>query len=324
MSPEDGEVCSVGAGAERLTASGWAGDRNGFVVMDETLALGAHALPSISKGALLPCIQVLSGSAAGLIRSIEGSEIVLGRQGSCQLALADPGVSRRHARLFLQEGAVWIEDLASTNGTHVGNKRISQEALQDGDLILVGPTMAKFGYLSVAELELAERMFVSATRDHLTRALNRGSFMDRIEQEITIGNRQGSSFSLVMLDADHFKKINDLHGHPAGDTVLRELCNIIRSTCRLEDVVGRYGGEEFLVLLRNISLEGACAMAERIRRAVEVYTVKLENGVEIVFTVSLGVATWSKGRTSGELIAASDGALYVAKQSGRNCVRQAE
>ena len=148
--------------------------------------------------------------------------------------------------------------------------------------------------------------------------------MERVEQEITIGNRQGSSFSLVMLDADHFKKINDLHGHPAGDTALRELSNVIRSTCRLEDVVGRYGGEEFMVLLRNISLEGACVMAERIRRAVEIHGVKLESGVEIALTVSLGVSTWRNGQTSGELIAASDGALYVAKQSGRNCVRQAE
>ncbi len=286
----------------------------------------------------LPCLQVLSGSSAGLLYRL-AQPLVIGRDPASDVPIDDPGVSWRHARLTPDTEQVFLEDLDSTNGTYVGNDPVTRQHLADGDVIVLGPSaLVKFGYLPSEEIELASRLYRSATRDHLTGTLNRGSFLERLLQEVSLSQRdshpaeperrqldpeEDTHFSVLMIDVDHFKRINDTYGHPAGDSVLRRLAELLGSGCRFEDVVGRYGGEEFVVLCRNIGPRGAMELAERLRVLVESETFWVPHGEdesELFVTISLGVAAWQPGLTPEQLVSHADEALYQAKAKGRNRV----
>lgn len=136
--------------------------------------------------------------------------------------------------------------------------------------------------------------------------------------------RSGQPVSVLMIDADHFKRINDTLGHVMGDRVLVALSHVIHSVCRTADLAGRYGGEEFAILLPATPMVTAQAVAERLRRAVEIEVMQVA-GLEKAVTVSIGIATAEAGLTPVEqLIEQADAAMYAAKRAGRNCVRVAE
>lgn len=177
--------------------------------------------------------------------------------------------------------------------------------------------------LRVAEriLELYGKLYAEATYDRLTGVRNRATIMDYLSEQLQRGTRENSPLSLIVADLDHFKLVNDTYGHPVGDVMLHEAAQRMRVAIRPYDMVGRYGGEEFLVIIPNCGLNEALAIAERIRCSVHAHPVKSQAG-EISMTVSLGVAT-SEGNTDmdpTELISAADKALYHAKKAGRNCV----
>jgi len=176
-----------------------------------------------------------------------------------------------------------------------------------------------FNYLLRYESEAAlER---ASNTDPLTGVSNRRHFMPLLRQEIIRGHRLNHRVSLLMLDIDYFKKINDSHGHPTGDLVIRMLADICRRESRQIDVVARFGGEEFAILLPETALQEAVAVAERIRLAVENTEVKSLGNVELHFTVSIGAAEQPPEDKSEEnLIGIADAALYQAKTSGRNRV----
>ena len=273
-------------------------------------------------------LQVLSGTAAGQIVSLEQDITVMGREPICQVVLSDPGVSRQHARLVKKSANTFVlEDLDSTNGTYLNSEAVTAHSLKDGDRFELGNSVhLKFGLQSSDEVNLAIRLYENATRDGLTRTLNRSSFFEQGYQEISFCKRQNRSFIFIMLDVDHFKNVNDTYGHVTGDAVLRQLANCLRENTRVEDIIGRYGGEEFAVVLRNPNRPAAREMAERLRHNIEVSTIGAphsEGNVELVVTVSLGVATWKPGESLEELIARADAALYQAKLGGRNRVAMA-
>lgn len=160
-----------------------------------------------------------------------------------------------------------------------------------------------------AIFQLAEMSYT----DTLTKVANRRRLMERVEEEITRCRRTNGSFSLLMLDLDHFKMINDQYGHQAGDNVLRECAGALRRTIRVTDFVGRYGGEEFCIILIDTNAVGGCTAAEKIREVVNCLP-------EPMPTVSIGVAEWVTGCTSDMLLSRADKALYEAKTQGRNRV----
>jgi two-component system cell cycle response regulator len=165
--------------------------------------------------------------------------------------------------------------------------------------------------------EQAERL---ATTDGLTGLVNRRTFNAQLERRLREAQRYGRPLSLVLLDIDHFKKVNDGHGHPAGDAVLRGVARIAQSQARDADIVARYGGEEMALVLPETDARGALAIAERIRLAVEKAQHPTEAG-PLRVTLSAGVATWpGGGELPEDLVASADKALYRAKQSGRNRV----
>jgi diguanylate cyclase (GGDEF)-like protein len=173
-----------------------------------------------------------------------------------------------------------------------------------------------------AELQLKQRELQRMTRlDGLTGLYNRSTFVDLARQELARAQRQSSSTTILLLDLDFFKLVNDTWGHPAGDAVLKNVAVVANSTVRVTDLVGRLGGEEFIILLPNTSLEAARRLAEKLRRNLEHSHVAWEKAV-IRTTVSIGVASTSAAEKLDfdHLYSAADKALYIAKEKGRNRV----
>jgi diguanylate cyclase (GGDEF)-like protein len=273
-------------------------------------------------GSQRPWLVVVSGNdSVGKMYPLKDG-ITIGRSPQCDVPLDEDGVSRRHARIEqTADGAVELVDLDSSNGTFINGDAVSRAALRDGDKIQIGPTtILKFSYQDDLDEALQRNLYESATRDPLTRAANRKSFDEALARELAFAGRHARSLSVVAFDVDHFKRVNDTHGHAAGDHVLRRLAEIVAVKIRSEDLFARVGGEEFTLLLRDIEGEGARQCAERLRSAVESATFE-HDGVKIPVTISAGVATWAKGVTGQALLKAADLRLYEAKQGGRNRVR---
>ena len=175
----------------------------------------------------------------------------------------------------------------------------------------------------IAELELQLRM--RASRDALTGMYNRGAIIDILQKELARRARTHEPLSVIFCDMDHFKAINDTYGHQAGDEVLREATRRMSAILRPYDSFGRYGGEELLGVLPNCQLQGALEVAERMRAAVAELVIKTPYG-DVASTVSIGVASVEKQEvvTLGNLLHRADGALYRAKQNGRNCITIAQ
>jgi two-component system cell cycle response regulator len=170
-------------------------------------------------------------------------------------------------------------------------------------------------------LSAREALREQATRDSLTRLWNRNSILEALSRELARAERESSPLGVVIVDLDHFKQINDNHGHPAGDVVLRESARRMQSGVRQYDSVGRYGGEEFLILLPNCGEAESFSQAERLRKQLSQNEIRVDD-ISIRVTASFGVAAAIPGEpwTSEGLIRRADEALYVAKKSGRNRV----
>jgi two-component system, cell cycle response regulator len=164
-----------------------------------------------------------------------------------------------------------------------------------------------------------EQLLYRATHDNLTGVANRGVIMDTLHRERARQTREGGSFGIVLVDPDHFKYVNDTYGHPAGDDVLRETAQRMMACVRPYDSVGRYGGEEFLIIVPSSEAKGTLGLAERIRRAIEAKPM-MANAIPIAVTASLGVtASVSASRVDAqEILRLADAALYRAKERGRN------
>jgi diguanylate cyclase (GGDEF)-like protein len=165
---------------------------------------------------------------------------------------------------------------------------------------------------------LMEQTKLLALTDPLTGLFNRRHTSSVLEQEVARANRYGTPLTLVMCDIDHFKSVNDRFGHNVGDEVIRQVAGLLPERIRRIDLAGRWGGEEFILILPSTATEGAYVVAERIRSAVEVLC-RVDGGLDHV-TVSLGVAEHRRSDKPIELVERADKALYAAKQRGRNCV----
>lgn len=173
-------------------------------------------------------------------------------------------------------------------------------------------------------LEAREEMLYKATHDALTSLLNRGTIVELLARELTRTRRENGCTIAVLGDLDHFKLINDTHGHPVGDEVLREVARRLLGSVRSYDFVGRYGGEEFLLVLNNCDINKAIDRAEEIRAGVCASPINTSRGA-LSMTISVGVIA-SRGRAPEsveEFLCAVDRALYVSKSAGRNCTRLA-
>jgi two-component system, cell cycle response regulator len=268
-------------------------------------------------------LTMLTGSRPGALFTLGSGEMILGRDEELIWRIDDRAVSSRHAKIHRQDGRFVLEDLGSTNGTYVNGEAISRRELRDGDRIQLGEhTLLRVSLQDATEHEAAQRMYEAAVLDPLTGIYNRGHLEAVLVAEFAYAQRHKTALSVIFVDLDHFTAINNRYGHQVGDAVLQDVAQAIRHAIRAEDLVARYGGEEFVLVARGIDLNGALAMAERIRRIIEGVTVPFEETLLRV-TASFGVACFEAATpytSRQELLAAADRAVYRAKASGRNRV----
>jgi|GEM_PF-285490 len=215
-----------------------------------------------------------------------------------------------------------IKDLSSTNGTYVNGELIRQRILTSGDKISIGETILRFSYNDEVEEEYHSRLFTFAATDALTGLYNRRYILNELENQYKIAKRNERTFSLVIIDIDDFKRVNDTFGHPAGDEFLKKFAFVIHHCLREQDIPGRVGGEEFLVILPETNIDGAFRLANRIRERIQ-KTELMYRGSPIKTTISAGVSQHEFNIDSQTLFQLADHALYKAKESGKNMVVKA-
>jgi two-component system, cell cycle response regulator len=268
-------------------------------------------------------LTMLTGLNAGQVFTLDQAETTIGRSKDAHVRVDEAGISRLHARVVrTEDGRFVAEDLHSTNGLFVNGTKVDRVDLGPSDRLQVGPNVVfRFGLLDVEEEQLARQLFESSTRDALTRAFNRKYLAERLSAEVAYAQRHHTNLSVILLDLDHFKRVNDTHGHQAGDAVLRVVAAQVSRLIRAEDVFARYGGEEFVVVVRGIAHPNVALFAERIRKAVEQLQIPVRD-LRLRASVSLGVATLSEcdGPSVESLLQLADERMYQAKVGGRNRV----
>ncbi len=270
-----------------------------------------------------PYLIVLAGGSIGMMHKLRADATTLiGRGLDADVRLEDEGVSRRHAKITLAASAdPVLEDMGSSNGTFVNGERIQKHVLKDGDKVQIGSiSILKFSYQDDFERTFQQQLFDRGIKDGLTNIYNKKYFLDRFDSEYAHARRHKRDLSLLLFDIDSFKNINDSYGHPAGDLVLKELTGIVATTLRTADVFVRYGGDEFIVMMRDIDDAGALVVAQRIRKLTKHYKF-LFGDIAIPVTVSIGIGTLSDDMNdASELVETADKYLYRAKRAGRNCI----
>jgi diguanylate cyclase (GGDEF)-like protein len=262
-----------------------------------------------------------TGPGMGTRYSLGDTPLVLGRGNDCEIRINDHSVSRRHARIQPGADGYYAVDLQSTNGTYVNDVPASMCKLKDGDYLRVGNCIYRFLIGGNVETEYHEEIYRLTIIDALTDIHNKRYFVEFLDRELSRSSRYDRPLSLVMLDIDRFRAINEELGHLGGDFTLRELAARIKGNVRKEELFARYGGEEFAVVLPETTCEGAVRLADRLVMVVNQMPFQYEDKVYPV-TISAGVATTlgEKGITPHDLIGRADDKLYQAKHAGRNRV----
>jgi len=254
---------------------------------------------------------------------LKGKIISIGRDPDNDIYIDEETVSRQHAKIEKKGGKTTIIDIKSTNGTYLNDLRLEpyiEYTLKDGDRIKIGRTIFKYLSGNAIESLYYEEIHKMAIMDGLTGLYNKRYFLETLEKELARAKRYARPLSLIMIDIDFFKKVNDTYGHLAGDHVLKESGEILLSRVRREEIVARYGGEEISILMPETNRSGAGKVAEEMRQRIEAH-VFLFAGKKINITISAGVAEAIEADyDSKEFIKIADTRLYQAKKEGRNKV----
>ena len=290
------------------------------MTMDETIVTSIQNLAEDSNKE--PYLIVVAGTNIGKLYNLSADELVAGRSPDSSIWIEDNTISRKHFKIKKQGASCQIQDLNSTNGTFVNNRRITTSTLSAGDKIQISKdTIIQFDYFDENRKISEQKRYEMGVKDPVTNTFNKSYFLQRISDEFSFSSRQNLPLSILMFDIDYFKLINDKHGHLAGDKVLQELCAAVAKMIRNDDVFCRYGGEEFVIIMRNTACQPAVNLAERIRKKIEECEILYEGNM-IKATISIGVATSidRNFRDYVALIAESDKYLYKSKGFGRNRV----
>jgi diguanylate cyclase (GGDEF)-like protein len=286
----------------------------------QRLSLAKIHLASRAKSAGL---VVIEGMSLGSTYVLDKGTYLIGRSPDAFVHIDNYLVSRFHAELRIDGGdppRCVLRDLGSTNGTLVNDERVAEKLLSDGDKIRVGDHVLKYVYQDEQDLRYHAKVHEMIRYDDLTGLLAKSSFYKELSREISRARRRAYHLSVLMMDIDHFKVVNDTHGHLVGSAVLQQIGVLIRDTFRGEDMSGRYGGEEFVTFFPETTKPDALRGADRFRKRVEEHTFRYRD-VRLNISISIGVATMPEDGDGLEtLIRKADTALYAAKRTGRNRV----
>ncbi|MFI4969845.1 MAG: diguanylate cyclase [Lysobacterales bacterium] len=276
--------------------------------------------PHDTRVAASACLVVLQGQRLGQRIDVGEQALTIGRAPDCEFQIMERSISRQHSRIWREPSGYRIKDLDSTNKTLLNDQPIIEAELKDGDHITIGNCVLKFMERSSVEARYHEEIYQLATMDPLTGLYNRRQFLELLERELARTASHKRPLALLIIDLDHFKSVNDLYGHPAGDVVLKQVAIALNADVREECIVARIGGEEFAAVLPEQDLAQASAFAQRLCTAIAALELSEQAGPRRV-TVSIGVAVWQPGMAAvADLLRAADEQLYRAKQDGRNRV----
>jgi diguanylate cyclase (GGDEF)-like protein len=268
-----------------------------------------------------PALIIYDGDEIGGLHSLTADVTVIGRTAGCDIVIPESRVSRRHAiirRMAAGSNDFELVDLGSTNGTFVDGERVTQMVLQRGHKVAIGGRILKFEVVDKTDIAYQSRIVQMIHLDELTGLLTKRSLFRALEMELIRTERYKHPLSVLMMDLDHFKKVNDTYGHLVGSHCLAEVGALIREATRVTDLNGRYGGEEFVSFLPETDTAAAMIVAERVRETMAGKTFQYHETAYQV-RISIGIATYpSHGMTVESLVQAADTALYRAKSTGRN------
>lgn len=251
---------------------------------------------------------------------LDREEIVLGRGSDCNIQVDRDSVSRRHAKIVHADNAWMVMDLGSTNGSYVNDSPVTTAVLKDGDLLKIGAAIFKFLTGANVETSYHEEIYRMTIVDGLTGVHNKRYFLEFLEREMARCLRHERPLSLIMFDIDHFKVVNDTHGHLTGDYVLKEITKRLAARIRREELLARYGGEEFAAVLPETGRVGALEFGEQIRQIVARDPFEFE-GERFAVTISVGLSVLEgEAMDVASFIKIADDNLYKAKRGGRNRV----
>src|SRR4051812_48531842 len=287
-----------------------------------------HTLLIVIGGCLIGAIQLAIGIALGLwFRRADSTAPAHGKHDLTQASLIAQRLQNLADEMSSSVGEHRSKlDHASqllTSGADTSDESLTELVVDViGDVVRANQNLKSKlhtaeGRLQEQAVEIEAHMSRSLT-DALTGLPNRREFNERLEERMGAWNRRRDVFSLLLLDVDHFKKLNDKFGHLAGDQVLSTIGRVLRGAIRREDAVARFGGEEFAILLPSTSMDGAILAAQNVREAVARIAIN-RNNQQIAVTVSGGLATIESNEKVEVLIQRADSALYAAKEAGRNC-----
>lgn len=264
---------------------------------------------------------VISGALLGQRVELDDGEVTIGRSREAGFQIPHEGVSRLHCKVSAAGEGYRLDDLGSTNRTLLNGEPIDSAVLKDGDRIKLGDTVLKYFASGSLESDYQQSLVARAAFDDLTQLYNRRQFILHLSKAIEVARGRAEPLILVLADLDHFKPINDTHGHLAGDEVLKTVSGLLRDSLPARAEVGRLGGEEFAVLLRDHSMTQARDYAELLRAQIARTITHTSHGLSLQVTCSFGIARWLDSYAShSDLLRAADLALYEAKAQGRNRV----
>ncbi len=284
---------------------------------NQTSSFNVRDIGRKSKQGLTPKLLRIHPVDSGVgLMSIDTNSVVIGRDENCEIVIADHSASRRHARIIRKEQNVFIMDMGSTNGTWVNEERVQIQQLNSGDSIRVGRWTYKFFHGDNIEAQYHDSVYQMMTKDVLTGAWNKRYLMDMLDRKLNEHLRLKQHLSVMLIDFDFFKEINDSYGHIVGDEVLAEFGSRIREVIRGGEVFARFGGDEFAVVLLNADFDAASRAATRIREAVVSRRFRTSRGA-IDCSISGGVASWDPDSpiSRNELFENADRMLYKAKEA---------
>jgi two-component system cell cycle response regulator len=267
-----------------------------------------------------PALIVVYGANLGKAYYLQQPEQVIGRSLSCDIQLDEDSVSRAHARIAVERKVTTVCDLDSTNGVFVNGHRVQRATLQDGDRLHLGETVLKYLSGNNTESKFHEDIYRLMTVDDLTQAFNRQYLQESLKREMSRALRYRRPLSLAMLDIDQFKTINDTYGHLAGDEILKAFVALIVRNIRQSDLLARYGGDEFAIILPEADHASARRFCEKLRAMIAAYPFRYQQQT-LAVTTSIGLQSYvhkDGEKTVGQLVAAADARLYEAKKTGRN------
>ena len=272
------------------------------------------------------CLIVLAGGPIGQMIMI-GDGISIGRSPEADFHIQDGGVSRIHLRVErTPDHGARVVDQGSRNGTFVNRRRVGAAVLNDGDKIYIGTrAILRFCYADHLEEDFQRQMYEAALRDSLTGLFNRRHLMAQLDTELQLAMRHEIPLTVVLIDVDHFKTLNDRYGHLIGDSLLQGLGKHLRDGIRGTDFAARYGGEEFVIVCRGTGGESGVRLVKRLQQSLrDRALVEQFPGLHITFSAGVSSAPHPEVRKAADLLRRADEALYRAKGSGRDCVRICE